>query len=659
MTMTRRFALLMAAILLPALAGSLWIHAVAARDALQVQLEVLNQDAATALALSMSQQKGDLAAMEAVASAQFDLGHYRRMRFAGVDGQTVFDRSQPLRQPAAPAWFVAALPLSAPAGQAPVSDGWKPLGQLQVESQASWAHAALWAACARTAVLLALLAAAALALAGWLLRGWVRPLRAAVSQAQAIAAGRFMQAEEPSMPELKALTQSMNRMAGQLRQAFDEQAAQVERLQQQAQTDAVTELPVRQQFVGRLADRLADPAATGTALLLVRLLRLDSVNDRLGFDATDRLLAATAEVLRTYVQRVPGAVAGRLNGSDFGLVLPAAGVAEETAQSLHAALGASPLARAAVVRFCVGGVEALRGQTAGAALSAADAALAQAEADERPVVLPAGDRGAQTAGARAWRARMEAALDAGWVRLGEFPVVDSDGRLIHLECPLRLALDDPQAAAAQTPQDAPGGGPASDADPANPYRPAREWLAQAIRARLMPRVDLAALDLALAAIAADGQPRCVHVAQASLAEPGFVRSVEQRLAAAPAAARRLSIEWTDSPQPAPAVLLHEAAAGWRARGARLGVEHAGASAQALTQWQATPVDYVKIDARHLQGAAADQAVRGYAQSLAALVHGLGLKALAEGITDVGDLQALWALGFDGATGAAVRLRPAA
>ena len=658
MTMTRRFALLMAAVLLLALAGSLWIHAVAARNALQVQLEVLNQDAATALALSMSQQNGDQAAMQAVASAQFDLGHYRRMRFVGVDGQAVFDRSQPPRPSAAPAWFVAALPLAAPAGQAPVSHGWTPLGLLQVESQATWAHAALWAACTRTALLLALIAAAAMALTGWLLRGWLRPLRAAVAQAQAIAEGRFMHADEPVMPELKALTRSMNRMAGQLRQAFELQAAQVERLQHQAQTDAVTELPARQQFVGRLADRLADPAANGTALLLVRLLRLDSVNDRLGFDATDRLLAATAEVLQTYVQRVPGAVAGRLNGSDFGLVLPAAGVGAETAQSLHAALGATPLARAAVVRFCVGGVDALRGQTAGAALSAADAALAQAEVDEQSVVLTADDRGAHTEGARAWRARMEAALDAGRARLGEFPVVDREGRLIHLECPLRVALHD-------TSELADGLRPASTAarDSAavaeDGYRPAREWLAQAVRARLMPRVDVVALDLALAAIAQDGKPRCVHVAQASLAEPGFVRAVQLRLAAAPAAAQRLSIEWSDSPRPAQADLLREAAEGWRACGVQLGVEHAGASAQALTQWQATPIDYVKIDARHLQGAADDEAVRGYAQGLAALVHGLGLKALAEGIGDGRDLRALWALGFDGATGAAVRCAPAA
>jgi EAL domain-containing protein (putative c-di-GMP-specific phosphodiesterase class I) len=36
-----------------------------------------------------------------------------------------------------------------------------------------------------------------------------------------------------------------------------------------------------------------------------------------------------------------------------------------------------------------------------------------------------------------------------------------------------------------------------------------------------------------------------------------------------------------------------------------------------------------------------------------LIQGLGLTALAEGIDDERDLAALWALGFDGATGPAV------
>jgi EAL domain-containing protein (putative c-di-GMP-specific phosphodiesterase class I)/GGDEF domain-containing protein len=642
MTMTRRIALLMLAVLLPALLGSLWLHTLAARDALSLELASRNQDASTALALALSQQQGDLAAIEAVAAAQFDLGHYQRLQLRAPDGRSLLLRQQAAvrQQPAVPAWFVAAFPIEAPAGHAAVSAGWQPLGVLELESQSGWVHAALWAAARRTAVFLALLALAALVAAAWLLRAWQRPLRATVAQARAIGQGRFEVAPEPRQPELRELTRSMNTMVRRLRSVFKAQADQVALLQRQAQNDQTTGLLQRGHFVSRLGDRLADPVSAGNALLLVRIQRLEGVNERLGFDATDRLLAASAEVLLAYVDHVPGAAAGRLNGGDFGLLLPVAGVALETAQSLSMALNTSPLARAGSATFIVGGVDELRGQSAGAALAAADAALAEAEVAESPVVEQAQRRALDPAGARAWRNQIATALEQGRTRLAEFPVVDAQGRLIHLECPLRVQF---------------GPAPSSfdGAEAEGGWRPARDWLALAQRGRLMPRVDLAALDLALAASADDGVPRCVHVSQASMAEPGFVDVVAARLRQAPAAARLVSIEWADSPHMADPQVLREAADSWRSLGIRLGVEHAGASAQTLTQWHATRVDYIKIDARHLQNVARDETVRGYAASLVALVHGLGLQALAEGISDADDLAALWMLGFDGATGSAV------
>ncbi len=641
MTMTRRIALLIAAVLLPALLGSLWLHTLAARDALQTELRTRNQDTALSLALALSQQRGDKAAVETVATAQFDLGHYQRLVLRDPSGAALFNREQLARQADVPAWFVAALPITAVPGRASVSDGWRELGTLEVESQPGWVHAALWSAATRTAGFLALLAAAAVAATAGLLRSWQRPLQATVNQARAIEQGRFELASLPAQPELRELTHSMNSMVRKLKDVFGAQADQVALLQRQAQTDAVTGLLQRRHFVSRVADRLADPAALGSALLLVRVQHLDTVNERLGFEATDRLLAASAEVLLAYADRVPGAAAGRLNGSDFALLLPAAGVAAETAQSLAAALQASPLARAGSARYAVGGVDGLRAQRLGVALAAADAALAEAEVTDAPVVEEADRRALDGSGARAWRSQIASALEAGRVRLAEFPVVDAQGQLIHLECPLRVQFGPP-----------PTGFDGADEEEAA-YRPARDWLALAQRSRLMPRVDLAALDLALAAISRDGIPRGVHVSQASLDEAGFADIVAQRLAQAPRAARSLSIEWVESAQPVSGSALRAAAVAWRALGVRLGVEHAGASPQALSQWQATRIDYVKIDARHLQGVASDDSVRGYAAGLVALVHGLGLKALAEGIADADDLAALWTLGFDGATGSAV------
>ena len=169
-------------------------------------------------------------------------------------------------------------------------------------------------------------------------------------------------------------------------------------------------------------------------------------------------------------------------------------------------------------------------------------------------------------------------------RLGEFPVLAPDGSLLHLDCPLRVQLE-------------PGG----------EFQPAARWLALARRSRLMPEVDLAALDLALQAIAADGRPRAVKVSLAAAARPGFAAEVARRLAGRARAARRLlSIEWVDvARQPADCATLAEAAALWHRQGARVGVEHAGASPQAAA---AT----ARRRRRLRQGRRAPRARRGHA-----------------------------------------------
>jgi len=656
MSMTQRLALLLLAVLLPALLGSLALQLAALRDASATQLQLRNDEAAASLSLSLSlsmsvsvsvsmpmsmpQQDALLSALQPIAAANFDLGHYRVLRLLGPAGQVLFERRNESRPPAVPGWFRQLLPLDVTPGAARVGDGGADVSRVEVETHTDQAWVQLWSSTLRTAGLSALIALLATALATVLLRGWRRPLAAAVAQAQALQQGRFVHADVPRWPELAQLTRSMNSMVDRLRQVFDAQAGQVALLRRQAHADPVTGLPRREHFIDRLQELLADGGAPPSTLLLLRARRLDEVNRRLGHDGTDRLLATLAELLQTYVQRVAGAAAGRLNGSDFALCLPASGVAHETADSLRAALSASPLTRNGGARWALGGVEGLQGGSAGAALAAADAALAESEADlEGASVIHAhGELVADPAGARAWREQISAALADGRVRLAALPLRDARGRLLHLQCALRVQLQ-------------PGGD----------FHAARRWLALAGRSKLLPEVDQTAVRLALQAVAGDGLPRAVRVSAASLAEPGFASALGASLAAQPTAAAQLWLDLPEHlgthavghPEDAPLPGLRDTLAGWRARGVRVGVEHVGAAPQALAGLSDLGLDYVKVAARHLRGVADDVPARDHASGLLALVHGMGLQALAEGITDPRDLAALWALGWDGATGAAV------
>ncbi len=690
MKLTSRVLLLMVCLLALALGGSLLLHTWAARLALQEQLELRNRDAATSLALALSQQQGDAAALQTVAAAHFDTGGYSLVRLLRSDGSPGISLQRVDPVTAAPAWFVAALPMGVAPGRSVVSNGWKELGTLQVSAHSAWAHAALWDACRNTAVLLLLLGGAAALLAMAALRAWQRPLRATVNQARALENGRFVEAPEPGLPELKTLTRTMNSMVRRLRKVLSQQATQLAELQQEALHDAVTGLLQRRHFVARLSALRAPPPAAdhaaarllaavpdapdtvpgetaagaprdaegaaahaaagpgssagsgpGLALLLLRVQDLEALNLRLGRAGADRLLSTIALALEPYVERVEGSFAGRLNGADFALCLPVAGGTEETARSLHEALKAAPALTSAGAEVAVGAVDVLPNVSCSDALALADEALAQAEngrgwhavaanatdAADAPV---GAEKSLVTLGSQVWRSQIAQALAEDRVELAEFVVLNRQHQVLHLECPLRVQLVSGQ-----------------------PHQSAVRWLALARRSRLMPQVDLKALELALGAIETDGQARAVHVSWPSLAAPGFAAEFTRRLRRTPLAARRLSIEWGQSARPHDWVNLAMATQGWRDLGVQVGAKHALAQPQQLVGLQDLGIDHVKVDPQHLLGVASDDGVRTYVQALVRLIHGLGALAYAGGVTDEQDLLALWACGFDAATGPAV------
>ena len=406
-------------------------------------------------------------------------------------------------------------------GSAAVSDGWLPVGRLQLVEpdrlgtrrvvERRPAHDRLAGDAGPVAGGVAALA----------VRSWRRPLEATVTQAQALEERRFVLADEPRVPELRRLTRSMNSLVRRLQTVFEQQAATLDELRQQAQADAVTGLLQRRHVVAQLDHALRAEQQRGAGLLLVRLRQLEAINRRIGHDATDRLLAALAQVLQSYPSHVKGALTGRLNGSDFVLYLPAAGMAEETARSLLDALRAALLTVDPEAELAIGGADLPLPCSAADALAMADGALAQAETDGAFAVCiaPAAPAEAPVRGQGEWQLRLTDALQAQRARLDEFEVRNAAGELLHLDCPMRLQLH-------------------ADC----PFEAAPRWLAMAVRCRLVDQADRLALALAIAAIAQDGRPRAVNVAAASLATDGFIAEVRQQLQAAPAAAAKL---WVD------------------------------------------------------------------------------------------------------------------
>ena len=630
MSLIRQVWLLLLATVLLAFAGSVGVVTTSTRDLLQTQLRLKNSDNAASLALALSQQKGDAELMSLLMAAQFDTGYYRRVSLVSADGKVVFSREAASQAARAPGWFVSAVPIASQPGVAQATDGWRALGQVQVESHVSYVHDALWSSSVRSALAMALVGLVAAGLGMWLVRRISRPLDAAVAQARALEQGEFYTVPEPRVPEVRRLTRAMNSLVDRLRATSGAQAEQLASLQRQAHADALTGLSNRNHFLVQLAAALQredGPAHSG--LVLLRVMDLGTLNRQSGHAAADRILVTIAESLRPYAEGVKGCFLGRLNGSDFALCLPAHGVALETAQAVAEALRLVLPTLGSGASVCMGAVELHRDMPPGQVMSAADAALARAELHGAfAVELGSEPPGAiAILGEGAWRQRILQALEQQRVRLMEFPVLNARRQLVHLECPLRLQLEN-------------DGG----------FEPAARWLPLAARSRLTGDVDERALTLALHAARHDGQARCVNLSPASLADSGFAARLRARLWTEPQAAKLIWLEIDESAAVEHFDLLRELARQLRPTGVRLGIEHAGERLGQIPRLFEAGLDYVKLDASVTVGVGRDDHRALFVRSTVTLLHGLSIQVYAEGVSESRDASRLWDCGIDGATG---------
>jgi EAL domain-containing protein (putative c-di-GMP-specific phosphodiesterase class I)/GGDEF domain-containing protein len=616
--------------LLLTLLGGAGVNLLSAHDWAQIRLQLVNDESAARLALALSRQPADHASIESLLAAEFTSGAYQQLRFDPADGGAPFVRERAQGAREAPGWFERWAALAPVAGRAQVFDGVRALGTIEVTSSVAPAHDDLWGASVRTAAALGATGLAAGLIAALVLLRVRRALGSAVGQAQALLEGRFITRPEPPQPELRSLTGAMNAMVGRLKAAFDVQAAQLERLHHRARCDGLTGLSNRSHFLAQLEALLGrEDGAEQCGLVLLRLRDLDGVNRAHGRAATDRILCTIAQTLRPYGERVPGCMLGRLNGADFALCLPAGGVALESAQALAAALRAVLPGLGQGIVVALGAVELNRETPLADALAAADEALARAEARGPYEVELGGERGddRRGAGETAWRQDIGDALTHGRVKLVDFPVIDSAGELVHLECLLRLQLQL-------------GGA----------FEVAAHWLPLAVRARLTSHVDACAVALALAAIARDGKPRCVNLAPASLAEGGFAPRLRGLLFAAPRAARKLSFEVAEAAAVERFASVQELSRQMRPCGVRLGLEHAGARLGQIERLFDAGLEFVKLDAAVTRGVGRDLQRMKFVQCSVELLHSLSLQVYAEGVCDDADARALWACGVDAVTG---------
>jgi EAL domain-containing protein (putative c-di-GMP-specific phosphodiesterase class I) len=88
----------------------------------------------------------------------------------------------------------------------------------------------------------------------------------------------------------------------------------------------------------------------------------------------------------------------------------------------------------------------------------------------------------------------------------------------------------------------------------------------------------------------------------------------------------------------------------RRGGAQIAIDDFGSGSSSLARLKSLPFDAVKLDPSLVAGIEHDRAARDIVQAVIGLVHGLGARAVAEGVETEGQYRLLRTMGCDAAQG---------
>jgi len=636
MSMYRQLWLAIIASMLLALGGGLLASLLSARGYLESQLSIKNTDNATALALSLSQSNPDYVTVDLLTASLFDSGHYELIRIVDPVGKVIAERIATEGELDAPSWFVSLLPIHSAPGQAQISTGWKQFGSVTLISHSRFAYGALWKSAYEMALALSLAGVVGGYLGSLVLSRLRKPLNTVIEQAVAITQRRFVTVEEPEVPELKQLALAMNATVGRLKAMFDDEAARLEQVRQEANFDPVTGLANRGHFMARLRQCLDAEDSSDGLLLMIRLADLSGINRRLGRAATDDLLKLTATVVRNAAGSDSRAFAARLNGADFALMLPGAVEARTVANHVLASLiqEAAPFVEGGTTAS-IGVGRFVRGEDLGGLLAKVDGALAAAEASQGGGVQEAVATGSDDLPrtAEQWALMIRRALQHGWVRLISFPVVSMQGQLSHRECPLRLMFDE-----------------------RGEWLPAGRFLPIAERLKLTADLDLTAVDLGIQELSRqpDLAGLAINLSASSLEDPLFHSKLVAMLNRQASHVPRLWLEVAEEGAFKHLEAFRGLCFDLKALGCRVGLEHFGHRFSQIGQLHDLGLDYLKVDSSFVRSVETNAGNAAFLKGLCSIAHNIGLQVLAEGVSTQEEMRELQALGFDGMTGPAVK-----
>ena len=296
------------------------------RQYLQTQMGSHAQDTATSLGLSISPYLDDESLMiaQTMATAIFDSGYYKQIKFTDMQSNVVFELTNPKRVESVPGWFINAVELNAPTMSSELNNGWVMAGTLNVTSHAGQSYLTLWEHTKRSFYGSFLLLAGSLAVAFLILGTVFRPLKAVEHQAQLVTRKRFTLNEQiPVARELRTVTKAINNMVINLQSTFDSLTKQTQTLTEEVYIDPLTGLGNRRSFENHFSsvvDTITEDAPI--TAMMITLPSLTNINQTVSYQDGDEHVYDVSTTLQSILSELTNTKLFKLNGSTFIALAP-------------------------------------------------------------------------------------------------------------------------------------------------------------------------------------------------------------------------------------------------------------------------------------------------------------------------------------------------